>query len=359
MTSKLLVICVAFVCTLVSNASGACSATPTTPMESLNVATPTRRGRDLKQFLAPVKYSMVGFSDALYELGEALVDLSLIRPQYRWVDVLNARAARQRAAEDDYESSETTSMGQSLHIHAVSAHYANTRVGINPSLGFRLFITDDDGAKVSPWHDIPLKNDDGTMNFVCEIPKDTTAKMEVATDEKLTPIKQDTSDDNKLRDYPYSINWNYGMLPQTWEDPTREHLTIKATGDNDPVDVVEIGSVALPMGSVTPVKALGVYAMIDQGELDWKVIAISTSDPKAKDINDVADVEKHFPGELEKIRVWFRDYKTPEGKPQNKFGLDGKCMDKAYTLGVIEEAHDAYIALKSGISANEYEFSLE
>ena len=22
-----------------------------------------------------------------------------------------------------------------------------------------------------------------------------------------------------LRFYPYNINWNYGMLPQTWEDP--------------------------------------------------------------------------------------------------------------------------------------------
>lgn len=42
-------------------------------------------------------------------------------------------------------------------------------------------------------------------------------------------------------------------------------------GDNDPVDVVEIGSSALKMGGVYRVKPLGVYAMIDDGELDWKV----------------------------------------------------------------------------------------
>jgi inorganic pyrophosphatase len=42
-------------------------------------------------------------------------------------------------------------------------------------------------------------------------------------------------------------------------------------GDNDPVDVVEIGSRALEQGGVYPVKPLGVYAMIDDGELDWKV----------------------------------------------------------------------------------------
>jgi len=34
---------------------------------------------------------------------------------------------------------------------------------------------------VSPWHDVALRNTDGTVNFVCEIPKDTMAKMEVAT----------------------------------------------------------------------------------------------------------------------------------------------------------------------------------
>jgi inorganic pyrophosphatase len=88
---------------------------------------------------------------------------------------------------------------------------------------------------------------------------------------------------------------------------------MKVMGDNDPVDVVEIGSAALAMGSVTAVKPVGVYAMIDDGELDWKVIAISASDPKAADINDVADVEKHFPGELEKIRVWFRAGLRDEG----------------------------------------------
>jgi inorganic pyrophosphatase len=37
-------------------------------------------------------------------------------------------------------------------------------------------------------------------------------------DEPRTPIKQDTKK-GKLRFYPYNINWNYGLLPQTWEDP--------------------------------------------------------------------------------------------------------------------------------------------
>jgi hypothetical protein len=43
---------------------------------------------------------------------------------------------------------------------------------------------------------------------------------------------------------------------------------------------------------IAQVKPLGVYAMIDDGELDWKVIAIAVDDPKAALVNDVADVEK-------------------------------------------------------------------
>ena len=37
------------------------------------------------------------------------------------------------------------------------------------------------GEDVSPWHDIPLHGEDGALNFICEIPKETAAKMEVAT----------------------------------------------------------------------------------------------------------------------------------------------------------------------------------
>ena len=94
--------------------------------------------------------------------------------------------------------------------------------------------------------------------------------MEVATKEPNNPIAQDVKK-GKLRDYHGPIFWNYGCLPQTWEDPNEEHPELKCFGDDDPIDVVEIGSKALPMGTVAEVKPLGVIAMIDDGELDWKV----------------------------------------------------------------------------------------
>lgn len=42
-------------------------------------------------------------------------------------------------------------------------------------------------------------------------------------------------------------------------------------------------------------KLLGVLAMIDSGELDWKVIAIRTDDPMADVLHDVDDVNREFP----------------------------------------------------------------
>lgn len=33
----------------------------------------------------------------------------------------------------------------------------------------------------------------------------------------------------------YNINWNYGLLPQTWEDPSHSNPDVEgAAGDNDP-----------------------------------------------------------------------------------------------------------------------------
>lgn len=48
-------------------------------------------------------------------------------------------------------------------------------------------------------------------------------------------------------------------------------MRVCAIGDNDPLDVVEIGSRRLTTGGVYAVKPLAVLAMIDEGELDWKV----------------------------------------------------------------------------------------
>lgn len=50
--------------------------------------------------MAPVRYAMVPFRDALYELGQALVDIALVPYQFRWRDEINERLRSNRL--EDY-----------------------------------------------------------------------------------------------------------------------------------------------------------------------------------------------------------------------------------------------------------------
>ena len=65
-----------------------------------------------------------------------------------------------------------------------------------------------------------------------------------------------------------------------------------------------------------------------------------------------------LPGELEKIMIWFRDYKKPDGKPANKFGFDSKPVDSTFAKLVVDETHTDYKKLRSGSRANEGNLSL-
>lgn len=100
-------------------------------------------------------------------------------------------------------------------------------------------------------------------------------------------------------------------------------------------------------------KVLGILAMIDEGETDWKVIAINVDDPEAKELNsmfctffflfvflfvvdpfsclflDISDVRHLKPGYLEATVDWFKWYKVPDGKQKNKFAFNEDFKDKA------------------------------
>jgi len=251
---------------------------------------------------------------------------------------------------------------QSLRVSSVTtARRAALSKLVSPRMDFTLAESGEFGTTdytmtfkkgedaISPWHDIPLEAGDGLYNMLTEIPKMTLKKMEVATKAEKNPIMQDEKK-GKARLYHGPIFWNYGCLPQTWEDPNvkGDDDVNGAFGDDDPVDVVEIGAASLDMGSVTPVKALGVLSMIDDGELDWKVIAISANDEHAAKINDVDDIEAFYPGTVSGIREWFRWYKTPDGKPVNGFGHGEKALGAAKAKEVIEETNGFYKKLMAG-----------
>ncbi|CAL8097189.1 unnamed protein product [Calicophoron daubneyi] len=225
--------------------------------------------------------------------------------------------------------------------------------GKTNTLGYRMFIKSPSGP-VSPFHDIPLHADQQkqTFNMIIEIPRWTNAKMEICKEEYMNPIKQDVKK-GRLRFvnnvFPHKgYIWNYGALPQTWEDPGHVDENTKAKGDNDPLDACEIGSKILKRGSIVHVKVLGILAMIDEGETDWKLITINVDDPLASKMNNISDVDVHMPGLLKATRDWFKYYKVPTGKPENTFAFDGEFKNKDFALSIVEQTHKQWHQLISG-----------
>jgi inorganic pyrophosphatase len=253
-----------------------------------------------------------------------------------------AHALEEKAArEHDRQALEALAkkMGKTL---ASKTAYGVEVAGAPHTKEWRAFVTRG-GARVSAWHDVPLvasgEGDAVVHNVVFEMPKGTDAKMEVALDEPHNPVKQDTKND-KLRVITYGKSlWNYGSMPQTWEDSNVALAGTTFKGDGDPLDVVEIGSAVLPCGAVAPVRVLGAIALIDEGEIDWKIVAISTADAAAARLKDIGDVDQ---AKLDQVREWYKLYKTVDGKGVNQFAFEGKFFDRAYTLKLIEECGKAW-----------------
>ena len=104
---------------------------------------------------------------------------------------------------------------------------------------------------------------------------------------------------------------------------------------------------------------LGTLAMIDDGEADWKMIVIDTEDPLAAELNNLDDVERVMPGFLAATREWFRIYKIPDGKPENKFAFDGEFQSAEFANKIINETHDYWKQLVGKILKHIFSLSLQ
>lgn len=113
------------------------------------------------------------------------------------------------------------------------------------------------------------------------------------------------------------------------------------------------------------VKVLGIMALLDEGETDWKVLVVDVHDPLASKLNDIEDVERHLPGLIRATNEWFRYgfsprltvclltdeyriYKIPDGKGENAFAFSGEAKNKKYATEIIHECHEAWRRLITG-----------
>lgn len=75
--------------------------------------------------------------------------------------------------------------------------------------------------------------------------------------------------------------------------------------------------------------------LLDEGETDWKIIAIDIKDPLSSKLNNIDDVEVYLPGLLQATNDWFRVYKVPDGKPLNSLAFAGGYHNKELRTHVL------------------------
>ena len=138
-----------------------------------------------------------------------------------------------------------------------------------------------------------------------------------------------------LRHYGVPTCFNYGMIPQTWENDKIEDRETGCFGDADPLDVVDLSNKDLLMLSMPRLKILGSLCLLDQNELDWKILAVEEEFSKEFGVRSIEKLNQYTPGAVSAIREWFRTIKTYDGKPENHFGRGEKVLGLDETLEII------------------------
>ena len=143
------------------------------------------------------------------------------------------------------------------------------------------------------WHDIdPVRMTPTDFISVIEIPKGGTVKYELDKETGLLRVDRVL---HTATHYPA----NYGFLPRTYAD------------DNDPLDVLVLGSFeAVPM-SLIRCYPIGAIKMTDNDEYDEKIIAIPFGDPNYNVYTDITELPKHL---FDEMAHFFTVYKALEHK---------------------------------------------
>ncbi len=138
------------------------------------------------------------------------------------------------------------------------------------------------------WHEVSKgDNIPEEINVIIEIPKNSPNKYEI--DKETGLISLDRANYSSAT-YPF----DYGFVPQTlWED-------------NDPLDVVVLTTFPLHPGILVKSRPVAVMEMIDDGESDYKIIAVPVDDKRWDDTHDLNDLNKHM---VKEFVHFFETYK--------------------------------------------------
>uniref|UniRef100_A0A8D8Z489 inorganic diphosphatase n=1 Tax=Cacopsylla melanoneura TaxID=428564 RepID=A0A8D8Z489_9HEMI len=238
------------------------------------------------------------------------------------------------------------------YIDVDALNITNVEKGTKNTADYKLYTKTQHGF-ISAYHDIPINRDyqEKIFNMIVEIPKGTNAKMAISLGEALNPIKHVLKNGNP--EYVHVPNllpninhtgyiWNYGAFPNTWESSNETDSYSGLEGDGHLLDVIDIGDRVAKRGEILHVKVLGAIGLLDNGRIDYKIIAVNVNDPKAAKLNDIGDVEKHYPGYMKATLEWF---KHSTKKP---LAFNGELKDREYTSYIMTMSMMKWMLLSVG-----------
>ena len=158
------------------------------------------------------------------------------------------------------------------------------------------------------------------FNVLIEIPKGSQNKYEY--NEETDKIELDWVFVND-----FCLPYNYGLIPQT------------RGGDGDNLDAFVISSQPIDIGTVVKCRAIGIIKLIDKGEQDDKIIAVSLNDSEYNKYQDIKELSFDYVNIFEEF---FKELAIQKNKIMEIKGFKGK--EKA--LEDLESARENFKELK-------------
>ena len=160
-----------------------------------------------------------------------------------------------------------------------------------------------------------------------EVPEVVNAVVEIAKGSRNKYEYSKTAGVMKLDRVLYSAVFyptDYGFIPRTLTD------------DGDPLDILVLMNYPTFPGCVIEARPIGMFKMVDKGELDYKVLAVPNDDPYFKDFHSLEDVPAHL---IKEIEHFFMTYKDLQG---TKVAHEG-WVDAAQAKETILESRQTYL----------------
>lgn len=171
------------------------------------------------------------------------------------------------------------------------------------------------------WHDLDIKRITPEEFIVCiEISKNSKMKYEL--DKETGRLILDRVLFTSTH-YPA----NYGFIPKTY------------AGDDDPLDVLVLCQSEIIPLCLVKCRPIGVIKMIDNEQVDEKVIAVPVGDPSWNSYKNIDELPEHI---LDEMRHFFGVYKQLEGKTTSIVETRGPSEAKRIISSAIERYKNTF-----------------